>query len=134
MFNWTDISTTGTEIWVGQNQDDAFSSALSIGFNFPFYGTNETQFMISANGFICLGTAQAPYFQGFPRFNYKIVAPNFGDNYHVANVSRYYYQTLTSPNRLVVQFNDVRYYSSSYRNNAAYGKTYQIILYETGVI
>lgn len=36
--------------------DDAVSSAINIGFSFDFYGVTYTQFQISSNGFITLGT------------------------------------------------------------------------------
>lgn len=36
--------------------DDAVSSAINIGFSFEFFGTSYTQFQISSNGFITLGT------------------------------------------------------------------------------
>ena len=36
--------------------DDAVSSSLNIGFSFEFFGTTYTQFKISSNGFITLGT------------------------------------------------------------------------------
>ncbi|PIA79373.1 hypothetical protein BFR04_00540 [Gaetbulibacter sp. 4G1] len=48
-FNREDISTTGTEISLF---DDQVSSALPIGFEFAFYGALYNDFYISSNGFI----------------------------------------------------------------------------------
>lgn len=55
MFDPVDISTTGTEVTL---EDDEVSSALSIGFNFRFYGNLYTEFYISSNGFITFSDNQ----------------------------------------------------------------------------
>jgi hypothetical protein len=50
-----DISASGT--FVGLS-DDQLSAPLPIGFTFNFYGISYTQFKISSNGYITLGTAE----------------------------------------------------------------------------
>ncbi|MDZ7742105.1 MAG: carboxypeptidase regulatory-like domain-containing protein [Bacteroidota bacterium] len=49
-FNWIDISTTGTEV-TGLGDDDIIGP-FNIGFNFPFYGEDNSQFWINSNGVI----------------------------------------------------------------------------------
>ena len=47
-FNFSDISTTGTNVAAG---DDACTAGVPIGFPFPFYGVNRTTIQIEANGY-----------------------------------------------------------------------------------
>jgi hypothetical protein len=49
LFNPTDISTSGIEVSLG---DDEVSSALPIGFTFDFYGNEYNSFHISSNGLL----------------------------------------------------------------------------------
>lgn len=51
-FTWVEISGSGTPVPLG---DDAFAGPFSMGFTFPFYGVNQTQFFISSNGFLSFG-------------------------------------------------------------------------------
>lgn len=47
--NFVDISGTGTPELLG---DDEVTAPIPIGFNFPFFGTSQTDYLISSNGFI----------------------------------------------------------------------------------
>ena len=53
-FNWIEIEGTGTNITAGL-ADDNFTGPYSIGFTFPFYDSNYTQFYVGANGLIGFG-------------------------------------------------------------------------------
>ncbi len=66
-FNWIDISATGTDVIGGMN-DDNFVGPFPIGFAFPFYDGNYTQFYISANGYIGFGPPT-----DFNSFNNQVV-------------------------------------------------------------
>ena len=50
VFNFIDISATGTD--AGISVDDAGSAALAIGFPFNFYGTNFDQVAMASNGYL----------------------------------------------------------------------------------
>ncbi len=50
LYNWVDVSTTGTQVLAGADDDDAAN--LPMGFSFPFYGTDFTQFTVGSNGTI----------------------------------------------------------------------------------
>ncbi|MBF9142505.1 T9SS type A sorting domain-containing protein [Hymenobacter properus] len=52
---YTDLGTTGSVIATANN-DDANSAAQPIGFSFTYNGTAFTQFVLSTNGFIKLGS------------------------------------------------------------------------------
>ncbi len=51
VFNWIDISGTGTDV-VGSLNDDNFIGPFPIGFSFTFFGNSYTEFYISSNGWI----------------------------------------------------------------------------------
>ncbi len=52
-YEWIDIASTGTDI-TGLT-DDNFVGPFPIGFTFPFYSNNYTEFYVSGNGFIGFG-------------------------------------------------------------------------------
>lgn len=53
--SYVDLGTTGSNI-ATPNNDDAVSAPNPIGFTFSFNGVNYTDFILSTNGFIKLGT------------------------------------------------------------------------------
>lgn len=59
-YDWIDISTVGTKItsWSGSGAptDNGGSESIAIGFNFPFYGTNQTTLRVSTEGFLIFGS------------------------------------------------------------------------------
>ncbi|MCF8424936.1 MAG: T9SS type A sorting domain-containing protein [Bacteroidia bacterium] len=55
---YVDLGTNGDSI-ITSNKDDAFSSALPIGFTFNFNGAPYDSFVLSTNGFIKLGRDSA---------------------------------------------------------------------------
>jgi uncharacterized repeat protein (TIGR01451 family) len=128
-FEWTDITGTGTNAGVG---DDMYYCDLPIGFPFKFFGSVETDFCASTNGFVSFDR------YGFSDLTNECPLPNpadFGaliaalwDDLVVEN--GVYYQTFgAAPNRvLVVQWAGVRHYGDE-----AYFD-FELILYERGSI
>jgi hypothetical protein len=57
VYDWVDISTTGTSI-LGDFGDDSTSGPYEIGFTFSYYGVDYTQMKICSNGWIALGNAE----------------------------------------------------------------------------
>ncbi|HEY3293972.1 MAG TPA: hypothetical protein VGL38_00885 [bacterium] len=53
-YSWVEIKTTGTRITALNGQDD-LAAAFTIGFSFPFYGSNYTTGSICSNGNIQFG-------------------------------------------------------------------------------
>ena len=61
-YSWTDISTTGTALsWSSSKKNDGLSSSLSLGFNFPFYGTNYSTVRVCTNGWISFTESSSTY-------------------------------------------------------------------------
>ncbi|MCS6243868.1 MAG: right-handed parallel beta-helix repeat-containing protein [Opitutus sp.] len=59
-YSWVDISATGNAVSFGTNIfDNAFSSALSLGFTFPYFGTGYTQLCIDINGHVSFDLSKA---------------------------------------------------------------------------
>jgi hypothetical protein len=56
-FEWIDISTMGTEI-EGLGDDDT-SSAIAIGFDFPFYENSYSHIYMGSNGILTFGSGSA---------------------------------------------------------------------------
>ncbi len=63
-YSWVDISSTGTQVSV-TSTDDGSCVLTNIGFSFPFYGTNYTQFTIGTNGWISFSGTYAGLGSGY---------------------------------------------------------------------
>ncbi len=134
-YRWETITTaTGAiEIWPGATQAYNAVAQVPIGFSFPFYNQQFDSLYVSSSGYLMLRNyASFPTYLALPD-NYYQIAPFKYYNAHVTT-SRYMYQVLDNPTRLVFTFEDVRYNNYTYQTNAAYAKTYQIILYSDGLI
>jgi hypothetical protein len=57
-FDFIDISGTGTPVAL---EDDSYAGPFAIGFDFPFYGNDQTAFYISSNGFLTFGSGSSDY-------------------------------------------------------------------------
>ncbi|WP_298543369.1 immunoglobulin-like domain-containing protein [uncultured Aquimarina sp.] len=128
-FNREDISTTGTEILL---EDDQVSTALPIGFEFAFYGNLYNDFYISSNGFItftansddgcCDGQVLPDTTEpnNLIAFDWEDYDPESGGNIR--------YETIgTAPNRiLIMDFDNV-----AHIDDAMQGTTTQVKLFET---
>lgn len=131
-----DISATGTVISALTGQDDAAAS-VPIGFNFSFFGANQSSVFVSTNGIMTFGT-------GFTTFGntdmtttpaQAAIAP-FWDDLHAAGGaadSNIFFQTSGSgPNEhLTVQWNKVRFFSGGTAGDTL---TFQAQLYADGRI
>ncbi len=54
-FAWVDVSGTGTDV-AGDLADDNYGGPYPLGFTFPFYGANYTEFYVGSNGMIGFDT------------------------------------------------------------------------------
>lgn len=114
-FSWQDISTSGALISALENSDDTNAGPFSLGFSFPFYGTNFTTTLVCSNGWLSftdtgsdyanlsLPTASAPknlialYWEDF------VLRPS-----PVPAAHSYYRSGSTS---FIAQYNDVKHFS-----------------------
>lgn len=135
-YNWIDISGTGTEVLLG---DDDFSEPLFLPFSFEFFDNFSSWVHIHSNGFIVFTTSAASPEEGkyLPR-----QIPNTHDNLELIIAGLWadldpslgghiYYQNLGErPERIFV----IAYDTISYAD-ASGSVTFQILLYEgSGII
>ncbi|MEW6757679.1 MAG: hypothetical protein AB1347_05615 [Acidobacteriota bacterium] len=52
VFDWIDISTTGTPVYFPEDWDDDYAFPIEIGFPFTFYGQTFTQAAVGTNGHV----------------------------------------------------------------------------------
>lgn len=124
--NLRDIRATGTPEDLG---DEEISSAISLGFNFNFYGTNYSEVYISSNGFVTFLPSQDSAYeaQEIPDFDSPngLIAGYWGD-FDPSVGGTIAYQVLGSdPNQeFVIGYYDVPHYSGG---NLV---TFEIILHQ----
>ena len=128
-----DISATGTEVILG---DDA-GTAVPIGFNFNFFGTDYSTAYIASNGYISFTNA------GLNVWNNTALGNGAAPNNHISGMwddltpdagSTISYQTIgTAPNRVfIVDYDNIRHYTSG---GTGVQNTFQIKMFETtGVV
>ncbi len=129
-FIWTDISTTGTDIT--KQLDDEYSkrfTQVDIGFEFPFFGKNETSVYISRYSTLSFDTEGYIWSTNPLRYKWEglpdriISATGFATD--VENGGHIYYQRFTD--KFIVQWENV---PASGIGSA----TYQAVLHDNGNI
>ncbi|NOR48331.1 MAG: PGF-pre-PGF domain-containing protein, partial [Methanosarcinaceae archaeon] len=92
----------GTHVSSLDNSDDKFAGPMDIGFTFPFYGVNYTQFNVTTNGVVSFGGAATTYANAaLPAntYNFPAVFP-FWEDLHPsgsANINGYIlYRTIAA--------------------------------------
>ncbi len=126
-YNWIDLQ--GETSVFGSSFNDSLSPAISLPFNFPFYGTNRSQIYISSNGWISFVNP------GDTTYAINDTIPDGGGPNHAlavywddlestpGNSGGVYYKTIgTTPNRqFIVEWQVI---------NASGEINFQVILYE----
>jgi len=137
-FDFVDISTSGTPVLLG---DYDYDGPFAIGFDFPFYGSYQTQFYISSKGFLSFGSGSTIPFNNCPLPSlfppHNLIALMWDDLYPGDTGDLVYYETFTacpygSGECLVVQYD-------GYHHNPAGGDsiaagTWEGILFDNGNI
>ncbi len=134
VFDWIDISTTGTEVTLA---DDGFvgpyGSPISIGFDFPFYDSLYNGVYIASNGVISFDTGYGRASGGpLPDDVFTSYIGIWHDDLDPPEGSGkvYYYQDAAN-GRFVVSYNNVRNYLSP---EGTGDLSFQVILYANGQI
>jgi N-acetylneuraminic acid mutarotase len=110
--------------------DDNFAP-VTLPFAFSFYGQSYTSANVCTNGFITFGTGTCPFTNSsIPSAS----TPNaaiypYWDDMFVDPPGAMFTSTLTSPNRFVIEWRDVRYFGDTSRR-----VDFEVILYENGQI
>lgn len=127
---WEDISATGTRLTLGDDENES----VSLGFDFPYYGTTYPQVNVSSNGTLHF----SPTYIGLA--DTCLPGPN---SYQVEQLIAVYWNDLNPSSsgdvhsevrgqaparRAIVQWTDVPRYGSSQRVSM------QAVLFESGVI
>jgi hypothetical protein len=126
-YEWIDASY-GTQCNLA-GQDDNYQQ-VSMGFTFQFYGNYYTDIYICTNGFASFSPSSTCSPTDFPssnNANYFMLAAWWAD-LRAANPCNIYYQSLASPNRFVVEWNNI------YTLGGSLVGSFEIVLYETGQI
>ncbi|MDK9700525.1 MAG: hypothetical protein OEM52_10315 [bacterium] len=127
-YSW--ITPSGTTVSGWNGADDGYAGPYDIGFTFRYYGLDYTQFYPGTNGRIQFGTPTAGNYGSWVPDNYPGVY-FWNSDMMIRGSTSVIYQNLTSPNRLVVTYTNLGYYSSSLPSSSV---SCQIILFETGDI
>jgi len=136
-FAWIELRGNGTP--VPGLSDDSYAGPFPIGFVFPFYGVNWTQFYVSSNGFLSFGSGSSDYTNDCPLPNANapnmIVAPMWDDLYPNYGSGGVYYRTFSScpigsGKCLVVEYDNWAHCCSP--TNIA--GTFETVLFENGSV
>ncbi len=132
VFNWIDISETGTAAMTGG--DDSNLGPFPIGFPFEFYGGTFTDFRVCSNGFISFTSTLTAYSNAaLPSTSgpKNMIAPFWDDlNLSAAGSGDIYYQVVDG--NLVVMYDAVMPYSAG--NSGTGPFTFEVILEPSGRI
>jgi len=127
-YDWTDISTTGTAI-TGLADDNVVGS-FPIGFDFPYFGENKTEFWIHSNGTIDFSAIDYDYSNSaIPTADHsggQFIAWFWDDMDPATAATNVYY--LSDGDKLVIQFDHYIEYPDSSDDYV----TAQVILYNDG--
>jgi uncharacterized repeat protein (TIGR01451 family) len=127
VYNWVEISGTGTQIL--PDSDDDFVTNIPLGFFFNYYGSDYSQVAISNNGVIFSGVATGQFSnQAIGESSiHGFIAPFWDDIVTWGSAGAIYYQTLgTSPNRMFV----VEWYDNQGYSSTPSGATFEAIMCE----
>jgi hypothetical protein len=127
VYSWVDITGSGSTVSLG---DDAYSSAVNLGFTFNFYGVDYTNVKICSNGFLSFTSTATAYTNGnIP----DTATPNdilalFWDDLNPTAGGSIYYYADTANGRFIVSYIGVPHYGTTSYN------TGQVIIYSSGKI
>jgi uncharacterized repeat protein (TIGR01451 family) len=130
VFSWVDA--TAGSVAIDSYMDDWYIGPFDIGFSFPYYDNDYTQFYVNSNGSVQFGGGSSWY----DRCPIDSEDPNNaihllgGDRVVDGSPGKVYYQTFgAAPNRYtVIEFYQLRDFLGSVYSNL------EVILYESGTI
>jgi len=128
VYDWMDI--TGTGIPITGLGDDTNAGSFPIGFSFPFYGNEFTQFYLSSNGFLSLSPISGRNFSNLalpaPSAPGNLLAPFWDDLNFYTSGEAYYWSN--GEDALVISYVEAPHYG----DGGPY--TFQVILRADGSI
>lgn len=145
-YSWVDISGTGTSLYLA---DDEISSAVALGFTFPFYGQDKTDVYIVSNGHLTFDVASGTDLSNdcslpsSTNGNNDLIGVMWDDMDPADLNSPVYYQYFPAGSApwggysgacFVVSFIDFHHYCSSGGASCPSAGTWQAILFDDGGI
>ncbi len=115
-YKWIEINSIGTALSLG---DDSNSGAISLGFNFDYYGTSFSTINICSNGWLSFNSTSSTYsnmsipYSGDPNNLLALIWDDLQPVGGGGGGTVYYYQD-PSADRFIVQYDGVEDYSSAY--------------------
>jgi large repetitive protein len=128
VYNWVEISSTGTQIVLGE---DAVSAEIPVGFDFPYYGISYDSLKIYSDGILSFNGPNNNYYPGeipSTSFPFTNIAPFWCNLDPSAGGAIYYYSDIAN-GRFIVQFDSIQ---ELYFPTNIY--TFQVILESSGSI
>ena len=122
-YNWIDTTSQGTNLYMSGSSSSGY---VSLGFDFPFYGSTYNSVYVAARGYLCFGGwyYTTGYSSGIPQSsspNPMICVywgPSYGNAYYLAGTTA----------------DNINYVAIEWPSSTSYGHQYEVILYSTGVI
>jgi hypothetical protein len=97
----------------GAGCDDCSLGSYSIPWNFCFYGIDHTSYYVNTNGNVTFDGPTGTFSStGFPVSGYSMLAPFWADVVTWNSLGDIYMKVTTNPNRVVVIWNNVGYFSN----------------------
>jgi Secretion system C-terminal sorting domain/HYDIN/CFA65/VesB-like, Ig-like domain len=138
VYEWYDITATGVSV-IDDMIDDNTSGPYPIGFVFPFYGVEYTEFYISSNGTISFDSEYINLVNEFmPTLTYRALIAWFWDDVDPADATDadLMYETIVINNRtaLVVSFLNWDEWPGAEDPDEQEDITAQLVMFESGKI
>ncbi len=128
-YSWIDISTSGNELVLG---DDEASTALGIGFGFPYYDSVYTELYVGSNGLISFdGPISSRANSALPNSTFTGMIAMYWDDLDPRKGGNIYYYSDPANNRFIVSFVNIPFYSGTTGTGSL---SFQIILSADGKI
>lgn len=140
-YSWIDISGTGTDITADFSSGDGFAGGTDgylFNFNFPFFGTDYTNFWVAADGWISLGNDDHGDFSNddipsssSPDTLIAAFWDDLNEGTPEAAYAAYYQYFDDAVDYMIVQVDSVERYNSDSDKDYL---NFQVIMYEDGSI
>ena len=138
-YSWIEINETGVVMSMISDYAWDVESIAFDSWNFRFYGTDYDSIHVSTAGWMTFPYPNTRSSYGsIPDLsdqNNDLVAllwDRFQPNENYGGGGTIYYQFLTDPNRLVIEYKDM--YTENYDSDSKYAGSFEVIFYETGNI